>query len=119
MTEMLEFLYPSGLIDGDPPSWYAVVRVAELNPPTYDGNPRVAADGAQPRVLIMEPGHENDVFLSTYDATLAYITDTWYPTREAVITDCEHQFGDDLSPWTPIPENESAEEYVLSKIAAN
>lgn len=118
MIDMLEFLQPPGLLDGDPPSWYAVVRASELSPPAYDGKPRAAADGAEPRILIMEPGDESDVFVSTYDATLGYITDTWYPTREAAITDSEEQFGSDLGPWTPIPDNESAEEYVLSRIAA-
>ena len=66
----------------------------------------------------MEPGAESDVFVSTYDSTLAYITDTWYPTREQAIESYDEQFGADLSPWIPIPENASPEEYVLSKIAS-
>ena len=110
---MLEFLQPPGLLDGNPPSWYALVRAQGLSPPAYDGNPRAAANGAEPRILIMEPGDESDVFVSTYDATLGYITDTWYLTREAALTDCEEQFGNDLGPWTPIPDNDNAEEYVL------
>jgi hypothetical protein len=116
MTNMLEFLQPPGLLDGSPPSWYAVVRADELSPPTYDGKPRTAAHGAEPRILIMEPGDESDVFVSTYDATLGYITDSWYPTREAAVADCEEHFGDDLGTWIPIPENESTEEWVLTRI---
>jgi hypothetical protein len=117
VIDMLEFLQPPGLLDGNPPSWYTVVRADELSPPTYDAKPRAARDGAEPRILILEPGDERDVFVSTYNATLAYITDTWYRTREAAIADCEERFGNDLGSWTPIPENESAEPYVLSRVS--
>src|ERR1700722_7590280 len=117
IVDMLEFLQPPGLLEGDPPSWYAVVRADELSPPTYDAKPRTAADGAEPRILIMEPGDESDVFVSTYDATLGYISDMWHPTREAAVAYCEGHFGHDLGSWNPVPENESAEEYVLSRVA--
>src|SRR5688572_30604953 len=53
---MLEFELPAGLLDGDPPSWYAVVRPDELRAPTYDGTPRAASEGAEPRILILEAG---------------------------------------------------------------
>ena len=43
---MLEFQLPAGLLDGNPPSWYAVVRAGELQPPAYDGTPRSAPEGA-------------------------------------------------------------------------
>jgi hypothetical protein len=115
---MLDFLQPPGLLDSDPPSWYAVIRPDKLPSTVYDGTPRNAPAGASPRVLIMEPGAESDVFVSTYDCTLAYITDMWYPTQEQAIASCDEQFGNDLSPWIPVPENESPEEYVLSKIAS-
>lgn len=116
---MLEFLQPPGLLDGEPPSWYAVVRPDDLTPPSYDGKPRAAADDAEPRILIMEPGDDSDVFVSQYDAALGYITDNWYPTRESAIADCEDRFGKDLGPWTPVPEKESSpEQYVLSRIAS-
>jgi hypothetical protein len=117
--DMLEFLQPPGLLDGNPPSWYAVVRANELSPPAYDAKPRAAADGAEPRILIMEPGDQSDVFVSAYDATLGYITDTWYATREAAVADCEEHFGNDLGAWTPIPEGEIAEEYALSRIGSS
>jgi hypothetical protein len=115
---MLDFLQPPGLLEGDPPSWYVVIRPDNLPPTVYDGRPRNAPDGATPRILIMEPGAEFDVFVSSYDCTLAYITDMWYPTREQAIESCDEQFGADVSPWIPIPENENPEEYVLSTIAS-
>lgn len=115
---MLEFLQPPGLLDGNPPSWYAVVRPDDFSVPIYDGQPRAAAQNAEPRVLIMEPGDESDVFVSRYDSSLGYITDAWYPTREAAISDCEELFGDDLGPWTPVPEAESKpERYVLARLS--
>jgi hypothetical protein len=117
-TSLLEFIQPPGLLNGDPPSWYAVIRPDELPPTVYDTTPRSAPDGASPRIFIMEPGAESDVFVSTYDCSLAYITDIWYPTREQAITSCDEQFGSELSPWMPIPENESPEKYVLSTIAS-
>jgi hypothetical protein len=91
----------------------------ELSPPPHDAKPRAAADGAEPRILIMEHGDQSDVFVSAYDAALGYITDTWYATREAAVADCEEQFGNELGSWTPIPEDENAEEDVLSKFGSS
>ena len=116
---MLEFLLPRGLLDGDPPSWYAVVRPDQLHAPSYDGKPRCGAEGAEPRILIMEAGGESDVFVSQYAEDLGYLTDSWYPTREAAIQDCEAAFGDQLGTWQPIPEGESHPEgYVLRRLAS-
>jgi hypothetical protein len=114
---MLEFELPPGLLDGEPPSWYAVIRSDELHAQEYDGTPRAAPEGAEPRILIMEPGDESDVFISSYDGQLRYLTDSWYPTREAAVADCETEFGDHLGPWTPIPEDEpDVEKYALTRI---
>jgi hypothetical protein len=117
---LLDFLAPQGLLEGDPPSWYAVVRPNELRAVPYDGKPRAAIEGAEPRVLILEPGDESDVFVSKYDATLAYVTDVWYRTREAAIEELDTEFGKDLGPWMPIPEDvPHAETYVLGRISGS
>lgn len=116
---MLEFQLPAGLLDGDPPSWYAVVRAHELHTPTYDGTPRAAPEGAEPRILIMEPGGENDVFVSHYAENLGYLTDAWFPTRESAVQDSEATFGDELGPWLPVPGREShPERFVLHRLAS-
>lgn len=116
---MLEFQLPPGLLDGDPPSWYAVVRPEDLYPPTYDGTPRGAPEGAAPRILIMEAGGERDVFVSQYAENLGYLTDIWYPTREAALEDCEALFGESLGAWQAIPGGEShPESYVLQRLAS-
>ena len=116
---MLEFQLPPGLLDGDPPSWYTVIRPDEFQPPPYDGTPRGGAEGAEPRVLIMEAGGESDVFVSQYAQDLGYLTEVWYSTREAALQDLKTMFGDDLGPWLPVPEGEShPESYVLSRLAS-
>ena len=117
---MLEFQSPAGLLDGKPPSWYAVIRPDDLKPPEYDGTPRAAADGAEPRILTMEAGGTHDVFVSEYAETLGYITDSWFPTREAALDDSDDRFGEDLGQWLPVPENEShPESFVLRTLASN
>ena len=116
---MLDFLQPRGLLEGDPPSWYVVIRPHELRAPSYDGTPRGAPEGAEPRILLMEAGGESDVFVSQYAENLGYLTDTWYPTRESAVEDCQALFGGDLGPWQPIPESESnPESYVLRQLAS-
>lgn len=117
---MHEFLLPPGLIDGEPPSWYAVVRPMELRTPSYDGIPRSAATGASPRILILEPGGEHDVFVSEYAEDLGYITDSWFATREAALEDADDRFGDGLGPWLPIPAPEAhPETFVLRALASS
>ena len=116
---MLEFQLPAGLLDGNPPSWYAVVRAGELQPPAYDGTPRSAPEGAEPRILIIEAGGEHDTFVSYYAADLGYLTDAWFATREAAIQDAEVTFGEDLGPWLPVPHGEShPETFVLHRLAS-
>jgi hypothetical protein len=116
---MLEFQLPAGLLEGDPPSWYAVVRAHELHTPAYDGTPRAAPAGAEPRILIMEAGGERDVFVSHYAEDLGYLTDLWFATREAAVQDSEATFGEELGPWLPIPSGEShPESFVLQELAS-
>lgn len=110
---MLDFQLPPGLIDGDPPHWFAVISPGRpLSLPPGDSGHPAAAEGAEPRVLILEPGGEDDAFLSRYDAGLGYITDEWHSTREAAIEGANEEFGDELGPWSPIPEGEDAELFV-------
>ena len=115
---MLEFLRPTGFLEAEPPYWYALVRPDDLPAGSYDGVPRGAEEGAETRVIVFEPagyGIEGGVFVSRYDASCGYIGDSWYPTREAAVTDLENEFGDSLVPWTPVPaEEEDAERYVLT-----
>ncbi|MDB4906257.1 MAG: hypothetical protein JWO05_1041 [Gemmatimonadetes bacterium] len=120
---MLEFLLPAGFLDAEPPYWYAVVRPSDLSFASYDGEPRRAPPDAETRVVVFEPageGIEGGVFVSRYAASLGYITDSWYPTREAAITDVSHELGEELGPWTPVPESEDhPESYVLHLLARN
>ena len=114
---MHEFELPAGFLDGEPPSWYAVVRPMELQPPSYDGAPRRAAEGAQPRILILEAGGESDVFVSYYAEDLGYLTDEWFPTREAAVGCFEKAFAG-LGPWNPIPSDVvHPESFVLHQLA--
>jgi hypothetical protein len=115
---MYEFLLPIGLLAGEPPYWYAVVRPNEFPPTPYTGQPRNGSPEAETRVLILEPGGGIDAFLSPYDASLAYQTDSWYPTREAAVEDVTEEFGDSLGAWTPVPEEEhDAELFVLRRVS--
>ena len=115
---MFEFHLPAGLLEGDPPAWYAVVRHHEFHPPHYDGKPRAATDGAQPRILIMEPGGESDVFVSLYAEDFGDLTDLWFPSREEAVQGCEDTVGDELGAWQPIPHGESRpESFVLHRLS--
>ena len=102
---MLDFLLPPGFLDAEPPYWYAVIR----------------APAATARVLVFEPGGEGlegGVFVTRYGPALDYLTETWYPTREAAIADVTEEFGDDLGPWTPVPESErDVERYLRATVA--
>src|SRR4051812_40423125 len=116
---MLEFQLPTGFLNGEPPSWYAIVRPGALRPSRYDGVPRQAANEAEPRIFILEQGGESDVFVSEYAEDLSYITDSWYPTREFAAEDLETRFGDQLGPWSPVPGEESnPESYVLQSTSS-
>jgi hypothetical protein len=116
---MHEFLFPTGLIHGNPPSWYAVVRPTELRAPSYDGIPRPAATGALPRILILEPGDERDAFVSEYAEDLGYITDSWFATREEAVEDADRRFGDSLGPWMAVAAHEThPESFVLGALAS-
>ena len=117
---MLEFLLPPGLLDAEPPYWYVVIRPHSLPRQAYDGVPRTDVD-AEPRILVFEPageGVEGGVFVARYAASLGYITDSWYATREEAIEHVVQEFGEDLGPWTAVPEGEAdAELYVLRTVA--
>ena len=116
---MPDFLLPNGFLDGEPPEWYAVIRPTEFRPARYDGVPRKAADGAEPRILIVEAGTVGDVFVSEYAGDFGYITDRWYSTREAAVEDIEARFGAELGPWLPVPDEESPPEgYVLRALSS-
>ena len=116
---MLEFLLPVGLLDGEPPSWYALVRPDDLRPAPYDGVPRAARSGAEPRILVLEAGGAADAFVAEYAADLGYISDAWFPTREAAVSDAVARFGDSLGPWLPVPAAEDPpEHFVLSAVSA-
>ena len=119
---MLEFLLPPGLLEAEPPYWFAVVRAADLpRGAKYHGPPRRAEPQAETRVIVLEPaggGPEGGVFACRYDALLGYITDTWSATREAAVEGLTAEFGPDLGPWTPVPEGErDPETYVLTMVA--
>jgi hypothetical protein len=117
---MDEFLLPTGLIDGDPPSWFAVVRPAELRAPSYNGIPRPAATGALPRILILEPGDKHDAFVSEYAEDLGYITDGWFATREEAVEDADRRFGDSLGPWVPVSADQThPESFVLGILSSS
>ncbi len=117
---MLEFLLPPGLIDAEPPYWFATIRGAELPRQHYDGVPRPAVNlEAEPRILVLEPGGAADVFVSHYAADLGYLTDTWYATREAALEDLAAIHGTDLDTWRPVPESESHPETYILRLAAS
>jgi hypothetical protein len=113
---MLEFSLPEGLLDGDPPYWFAVIDPGNFHPPPYDGT-RKGATGAEPRILVLEPGGEMDAFVSQYAGNLGYITDSWYPTREAALEDAVSVFGELLGPWVPVPVGESDPEAFILRTA--
>jgi hypothetical protein len=116
---MLEFQLPAGLLNGDPPSWYATIGSDASWPEHFDGTRRAAALGSAVRVVILEPGGELDVFVSEYAETLGYIMDRWFPTRESAIQDYDQMFGDQLGSRHAIPEAESHPEgYVLRALAS-
>jgi hypothetical protein len=116
---MLDFQLPNGFLSGDPPSWYAVIRPAELRPARYDGVPRHAAEASESRILILEAGAEGDVFVSEYAEDFGYVTDTWFAAREAAVDDVEQRFGDQLGVWLPVPAEESdPESYVLRTLSS-
>lgn len=113
---MYDFLLPKGLLDGTPPFWYAIVSGTSLGPFPIDTKPRVALEGSSTAILILEPGGEDDAFVSHYDRTLAFISDTWYETREAAMRDCAESFAT-AGEWLPIPdEAPNAEDFVLAAI---
>jgi hypothetical protein len=114
--ELYEFLLPAGLLDGNPPYWYAVVG-AGTGPAIrdYKGVHGAPAEGAVPRVLVLEPGAEWDCFVSRYDVTGGYITEHGYPTREQALEDLAAEFGDLLGSWKSVPEQiQDAEHYALT-----
>ena len=114
---MYEFLLPAGLLDGDPPYWYAVVGTGEGRAIRgYAGERRAASEGAATRVLVLEPGGGTDCFVAHYDATGGYITDYGYPTRESALEDLATEFGDLIGTWKPVPLDVSdTEQYVLTR----
>ena len=114
--KMLEFLLPEGVLNGEPPYWYAVIGAgAGRAVPGYDGSRHPAPDGAKALVLVLEPGGEDDAFLSAYDATGGFIEDTWYPSREEALESAASEFGAALGTWQPVPEGtDDPELFVLS-----
>jgi hypothetical protein len=104
---MLEFLLPKGLIEADPPSWFAVVG-SEPFSWVYDGKPRPAPEDAATRILILEAAASGvpDAFVSHYDEMCGFIGDFWFATREAAIEDAAAEYGQLLDAWTPIPDDE-------------
>jgi hypothetical protein len=70
-------------------------------------------------VLILEPGGESDAFVSRYDQSLSYTTDSWHSTREQALVDLEEEFGDNLGDSKPVPADErDPEGFVLKRLAS-
>ena len=118
---MLEFLLPNGLLDADPPYWYAVIRQAEFSARTYDGVRRPAGPSAETRIVVLEPGGEGaagGTFVARYDAAFGYIADEWYATRELAVEEVTSEFGGALGQWMSVPEQETDPEgYILASVA--
>lgn len=100
---MLDFLLPDGLLNGEPPFWFAVVGGAHGLPSGYDGVPRPGRTDAETRVVVLEPAGEDDAFLCRYDAALGFQGDGWFATREEAVAAAEEEFGEGLGRWRPIP----------------
>ena len=112
---MYEFLLPPGLLDAEPPYWFCVVGTgsgAAIS--DYNGQPKGAPANARTRVFVLEPGGNEDCFLSRYDARGGYITQTWYRSRDEAVADTAEECGGALGIWRPVPEDAlNAEDWVL------
>jgi hypothetical protein len=101
---MPDFLFPDGLLGGDPPYWYAAIghgtgRVVR----NYEG-PASAPEGTATAIVVLEPGGTDvDAFLSRYDSRGRFVSDAWYPTREAALQDLAGEFAISLGTWHPVP----------------
>lgn len=109
-------MLPAGLLDGDPPYWYATVgQGAGRAISGYTGERRRAPENATTRVVVLEAGGAADCFVAHYDATGGYITDYGYPTREAALEDLAIMFGEKVGTWRPVPPHvPDAEQYALT-----
>jgi hypothetical protein len=114
---MLEFLLPAGLVEGDPPYWFALVGSAPSERLTGHGASAGAATGQ--RSLLLEPGGDTDAFLSEYDQRGSFLGDTWYGTREEALEDASQKFGPTLGEWRPVPATDigTAELYLFGRPA--
>lgn len=117
---MLEFLLPQGLLSAEPGFWYAIIGDEAVPARGYDGIPRAAEEGAATCVVMLEPageGIEGGAFVARYSASLGYISDAWFASREAAIEDIVAEFGEEVGPLTPVPDDESdPEAYVLRAV---
>jgi hypothetical protein len=102
---VLDFEYPTGLLDGLPSHWYAVVgtgagRVVR----DYQGMAN-APVGSPVALLILEPGGgDQDAFVSRYDAQGRYVSDSWYRTREDALEDAAAGYAIGVGDWHSVPD---------------
>ncbi len=111
---MHEFLLPVGLLDADPPYWFAVIASRSPLPASYDGPPHGDPPEGPTRVLVLEPGPGVDAFLSRYGATLGFQGDSYFESREAAVAAVEEEFEGVPLEWQPVPATVvDAERYAL------
>lgn len=113
---MLEFEYPEGLLNAEPPFWYVVIGAGTGRVIRNPGGPAAAPQGSAPVLLVLEPGgSEADAFVSRYDSEGRFIADTWYASREEAVEEAATEFGNTLGEWRPVPENtEDVEAFVFA-----
>lgn len=74
-------------------------------PPIDPGDPDTRERMAVPRVLVLE-SRPDGVFLDRYDESGDEAGDTWHQSIDDAKEQAQVEYGEQLGPWTEVPENE-------------
>lgn len=74
-------------------------------PPMDPGDPDTREQMPVPRVLVLET-RPDGIFLDRYDESGEEAGDTWHQSIDDAKEQAQVEYGDQLGPWTEVPENE-------------